>query len=70
MSQLEKVLCTTGVFNHLRGHRMRRIVVLLIAAAALAGVVAWVESPHLNRQMERPPRSSWTKSQMDTATGS
>ena len=36
MSQLEKVLYTPDAFGLLRGHRLRRIDVLLVAVAALA----------------------------------
>ena len=39
MSQLEKVLYTPDAFGTLRGHRLRRIAVLLVAVAALAGGV-------------------------------
>jgi len=69
MSQLEKVLYTPDAFGLLRGHRLRRIAVLLVAVAALAGGVAYI-APHLNSLMKRPPRFSWTKSPTDTATGS
>jgi hypothetical protein len=44
MSQLEKVLCTPGAFGLFRGHRLRRIAVLLVAVAALAGGVAYIAS--------------------------
>jgi hypothetical protein len=42
MSHREKVLYTAGAFDLLRGRRMRRIVVLLVAVAAVAGVVAFM----------------------------
>ena len=42
MSQLEEVLYTPGAFGLLRGHRLRRIAVLLVAVAALAGGVAYI----------------------------
>ena len=42
MSQLEKGLYTPGAFGLLRGHRLRRIAVLLAAVAALAGGVAYI----------------------------
>jgi len=44
MSQLEKVLHTPGALGLLRGHRLRRIAVLLVAVAALAGGVAYIAS--------------------------
>jgi hypothetical protein len=44
MSQLEKVLYTPGAFGLLRGQRLRRIAVLLVAVAALAGGVAYIAS--------------------------
>ena len=69
MSQLEKVLYTPDAFGLLRGHRLRRIAVLLVAVAALAGGVAFI-TPALDSLMKSPPRSSWTKSRTDTATGS
>ena len=42
MSQLEKALYTPGAFGLLRGHRLRRIAVLLVAVAALPGGVAYI----------------------------
>ena len=42
MSRLEKVLYTPDAFGPLRGHRLRRIAVLLVAVAALAGGVAYI----------------------------
>jgi hypothetical protein len=42
MSQLEKMLCTPDAFGLLRGHPLRRIAVLLVAVAALAGGVAYI----------------------------
>ena len=42
MSQLDKVLFSAGAVGLLRGRRMRRIAVLLVAVAALAGGVAYI----------------------------
>jgi hypothetical protein len=42
MSPLENVLYTRGAFGHLGGRRIRRIAVLLVAVAALAGGVAYI----------------------------
>ena len=42
MSQLENVLCTPGAFGLLRGRRMRRIAVLLVAITAVAAGVAYL----------------------------
>ena len=42
MSQLEEVLYTPGAFGLLRGRRLRRIALLLVAVAALAGGVAYI----------------------------
>jgi hypothetical protein len=42
MSQLEKVLYTQGALGLLRGHRLRRIALLLVAAAALAGGLVYL----------------------------
>ena len=42
MSQLEEVLYTPGAFGLLRGHRLGRIAVLLVAVVALAGGVAYI----------------------------
>src|SRR5580658_543540 len=42
MSQLEKISYTPGAFGLLRGDRLRRIAVLLVAVAALAGGVAYI----------------------------
>jgi hypothetical protein len=42
MSQFEKVLHTPGALGLLRGHRLRRIAVLLVAVAALVGGVAYI----------------------------
>jgi hypothetical protein len=47
---------------------MRRVVFVLVAVVALAGVVAYV-APASGQAMERPPRSSESKSPPDTATG-
>ena len=44
MPQLERVLHTPGVFGLLRGRRLRRAAVLLVAVAALAGGVAYIAS--------------------------
>jgi hypothetical protein len=42
MSQPEKGLFTAGAFGLLRGYRLKRIAVLLVAIAALAGGVAFI----------------------------
>jgi Cytochrome P460 len=42
MSQLEKVSNTPGALGLLRGHRLRRIAVLLVWVAALAGGVGYI----------------------------
>jgi len=47
---------------------MKRIAYLLVAVAAVAGVVAYT-APHLDTPMERLPRSSESKFPPDTATG-
>ena len=47
---------------------MRRIVFVLVAVVALAGVVAYMD-PASGQADGRPPRSSESKSPPDTATG-
>ena len=42
MSLFEKDLYTPGAFGRLRRHRRRRIAVLMVAVAALAGAVAFI----------------------------
>jgi hypothetical protein len=42
MPQLEKVLYTPGAVGLLRGHGLRRIAVLLVAVAGLAGAVTYI----------------------------
>ncbi len=69
MSQLEKVLYAPGVFGLLRGHRLKRML------SCWLPLPRWragspTSPPHLDSLMKRPPRSSWTKSRTDTATGS
>jgi hypothetical protein len=52
MSKLEKVLYTLGAFGLFRAHRLRRITVLLVAVAALAGGVAYI-APAFGQQDEK-----------------
>jgi hypothetical protein len=60
----ERITDADGVMRH----PMRRIVFVLVAVVALAGVVAYV-APHLDKPMERTTRTSEAISPLDTAIG-